>query len=71
MKDWAVTTFNGDTSKAGTTLEDLKMRVAERVIGQYGYPECEEVRNILNETKVGAWRRPSLEKELRIIFAAA
>ncbi len=71
MKGWAVTTFNGNTSKAGTTLEDLRLRVAEHVIVQYGYPEREEVRNILSETKVGARRRPSLEKKLRIIFTAA
>ena len=71
MKDWTVPSFDVNTNKVDTTLGGLKLRVAEHIITQYDCSESDDVRNILAETKVGVWREPSLEKKLRIIFAAA
>ena len=52
------------TMKGCTTIADLKLRVAEYIIAQHDCYGATDVRTILAETKVGAWRRPTLMKIL-------
>ncbi len=60
----------GDTI-AHTTIDDLKLRVAEHIINQYGDCGTTDVWGILAETKVGVWTRPALVKKLKMVFLAA
>ena len=59
------------TTKVCTTIADLKLRVAEHIVAQYDGYGTTDVRNILAETKVGAWRRAALLKILKMVFSAA
>ena len=59
------------TKKACTTIADLKLRVAEHILAQYDCYEATDVRNILNETKAGAWRRPTLLNMIKMVFSAS
>jgi hypothetical protein len=61
-----------DTTRAGTQIPDLnlKLRVAEHIRAQYDYNETAEVRDILNETKPGAWRKPTMLNMLKKVFSA-
>ena len=62
--------INAGTTNVSTSIADLKLRVAEHILAQYDCCETTDVRNILDETKVGAWRRPTLVKKLKMIFSA-
>jgi len=67
----SITSINtGDTKGMHTTLDDLKLKLAEHIIAQYG-GENSDVRSILTETKVGAWRRKALLNKLKMVFLAA
>ena len=60
-----------DTTKTCTTVADLKLRVAEHILAQYDCYSATDVRSILNETKVGAWGRPTLQNMLKMVFSAS
>ena len=48
---------------------DPKSRMAEYIATQYGYNSGNDIRSILNETKIGAQRKQTLEKMLNTVFA--
>ncbi len=56
-----------DTPKA-SGIADPKSKMAEYIVAQYGNGST-DVRSILNETKVGAWRKPTLQKMLNTVFS--
>jgi len=69
VEEPTITTGDVGTTKVGTTLADLKLRVAEHIIAQDDGYRPDEVQSILAETKVGAWRRPALLKKLQMVFS--
>ncbi len=70
MKRWTIVTVGDDTTNGGTTLADVRLKIAEHIIKQYVFDGNLDVRNILTETKVGARRRPALLQKLKIVFAS-
>jgi len=50
-------------------LADLKVKMAEHIIAQYNCNGKNDVRDILTETKVGAWTRPALLKIIKTVFS--
>jgi len=71
MKEQAIVSIDVDTTKVCIDIADLKLRVAEHIIAQDDcYGTADVVRNILAETKVGAWRKPALVKKLKMVFSA-
>ncbi|MFQ6121739.1 MAG: hypothetical protein ACE5LA_01595 [Dehalococcoidales bacterium] len=70
MEQQVIAGIDTGVTSGCTTMADLKLRVAEHIIAQYGFYGTDEVRNILTETKVGAWRRPALLKRLKMVFEA-
>ena len=64
-----ITSINTNDTEAHTTSDDLKLKLAEHIIAQYSVDT--DVRSILTETKVGAWRREALLKKLKTVFLAA
>lgn len=71
MEEQSRAYINGNTTKACTTIADLRMRVAEHILAQYDSDGTTDVRNILNETKVGAWQRTTLAKVLKMVFSTS
>ena len=61
------------TTKSSTQIPDLnlKLRVAEHICAQYDYHETTNIRDILNETKPGAWKKPTLLKMLKMVFSVS
>ena len=45
--------------------------MAQHIVAQYDYHGINEARDIMTETKVGAWRKPALLKILKEIFSVA
>ena len=70
MEEKTTASIDVGTTKVCTTT-DLKLRVVEHILAQYDGYGTNDVRNILNETKVGAWRRPTLLKMLKMVFSAS
>ncbi len=68
MKGEAVDSINVSTTRVDT-IGDLKLRVAEYILAQSVYSTNDDVRSILAETKVGAWRRPALLEKLKMVFS--
>ncbi len=62
--------WGGDRARAGTTLADLKLKIAELLINvnQDSY-HSDEVYSIMAETKVGARKRTDLMEKLRVVFS--
>ncbi len=59
----------GNGFNAGTNGNaDPKSRMAEYIATYYGVND-NDVRSILNETKVGAWRRQNLYRMLNTVFS--
>lgn len=71
MEEQSRASINGNDTKACTTIADLRMRVAEHILAQYDSHGTTDVRNILNETKVGAWQRTTLPKVLKMVFSTS
>jgi len=71
MRKHTLSAIDVGTTKVGTTIADLKLRVAEHIIAQGGCYGTDDVRNILAETKVGGWGRPALLKKLKMVFSMA
>jgi len=59
---------NGNATKERATTVDPRVRVAEHILAQYGSSGNTDIRNILNETKVGASRRTTVRKFLTMVF---
>ena len=55
--------------RVGTTLTDMKVRIAEHLISQAKRHGPDEVFNIISETKVGARRRAELINNVRLVFS--
>jgi hypothetical protein len=68
MEEQSRASINGNATKGRATIADLKVRIAEHILAQYGSYGTTDVRNILNETKVGASRRTTLRKFLTMVF---
>jgi len=72
MQEQTIASTGGvGTTKICTDIVSLKLRMAEHILAQYDYAGTTDVRDILNETKTGAWRRPALEKIIKMVFSAA
>jgi len=71
MEKQTIASIDVGATKACTNIADLKLRVAEHILAQYDCYGTTDIRNILDETKVGAWRRPTLLKILKMVFSAA
>jgi hypothetical protein len=71
MEEQTIASIDASTNEVCPTVADLKLRVAEHILAQYDYCGVTDVRNILDETKVGAWRRPTLLKIIKMVFAAS
>jgi hypothetical protein len=58
--------MSGMAGRFGTA--DPKSKITEYLATHYG--NCgNDIRNILNETKVGAWKKPSLAEVLNSVFS--
>jgi len=53
----------------GTTLADLKLKIAEHLINQADSYRLDEVYRIMAETKVGARKRTDLADKMRLVFS--
>lgn len=53
----------------GTTLVDLKLKIAEHLINQADSYRLNEVHSIMAETKVGARKRTDLVDKMRLVFS--
>ena len=53
----------------GTTLVDLKLKIAEHLINQADSYRLDEVHSIMAETKVGARKRTDLVDKMRLVFS--
>ena len=71
MEERTTSSVDIGANKVGTSLADLKLRVAKHIIAQDDYYRPDEVQRILAETKVGAWKRSELLEKLRLIFSAS
>jgi len=58
-----------DGARMGTTLADLKLKIAEHLINQADSYRPHEVYGIMAETKVGARKRADLVDKLRVVFS--
>ena len=54
---------------AGTTLTDLKLKIAEHLIDQADRYGPGEVYSIIAETKVGASKKADLMDKVRLVFS--
>lgn len=57
--------------KIGTTLVDMKLKIAEHLINLADFYRSDEVYSIMAETKVGAIRRSDLLDKLKIVFSTS
>jgi len=53
----------------GTTLVDLKLKIAEHLINQADSYRLDEIYRIMAETKVGARKRTDLADKMRLVFS--
>ena len=58
-----------DSGTIGTTLVDLKLKIAEHLINQADSYRLDEVYRIMAETKVGARKRTDLADKMRLVFS--
>ena len=71
MKEQAVDSVGNGTTKMGTTMADLRLRVAEHIVNQIDCHRGDDVWTILAETKVGIQRRQALLEKLRVVFSTS
>jgi hypothetical protein len=60
--------MNNTDTYATIENADYQSKMASYITTQYGSGSSDDIRVILNETKVGAWRRPTLQKMLNTVF---
>ncbi len=53
----------------GTTMADMKLKIAEHLINLADFYRQDGVYSIMAETKVGARRRSDLVNKLRVVFS--
>ncbi len=58
-----------DREATGTTLVDLKLKIAEHLINQADSYRLDEIYRIMAETKVGARKRTDLADKMRLVFS--
>ncbi|MFC2069959.1 hypothetical protein ACFLTB_02140 [Chloroflexota bacterium] len=68
MEEQIRSAYSADTPKIYGAV-DPKSRMAEYIATKYGYNSNNDVRSILNETKIGAQRRQTLQKMLNTVFS--
>ncbi|KPK24209.1 MAG: hypothetical protein AMJ70_02500 [Dehalococcoidia bacterium SG8_51_3] len=56
-------------ARAGTTLADLKLKIAGHLIDQADVYDPNGVYSIMAETKVGARKRTELMDKVRLVFS--
>ena len=56
-------------ARIGTTLADLKLKIAEHLINQADNYRPDEVYGIMAETKIGARKKTDLMEKLRMVFS--
>ena len=56
-------------ARVGTTLADLKLKIAGHLIGQADRYGPDEVYSIMAEAKVGASKRTDLMDKVRLVFS--
>ena len=71
MEEQSRASINGNATKACTTIADLRVRIAEHILAQYDSHGTTDVRNILNETKVGAGQRTTVAEFLKMVFSTS
>ena len=59
-----------ERTSARDDMTSLQRRMAEHIIAQDNWYRKNDVRSILAETKVGAWRRRDILEKMRVIFTA-
>lgn len=60
--------WGADGEKVGTTLADVRLKIAEHLINLADFHRSDEVYSIMGETKVGAIRRKDLLEKLKVVF---
>lgn len=55
----------------GTTVADMKLKLAEHLINLADFYRSDEVLSIMRETKVGAMRKNDLVDKLRLVFSVS
>ncbi len=56
-------------ARIGTTLTDLKLKIAEHLIDQADRYGPDEVYSIMAETKIGASKKTELMDKVRMVFS--
>ncbi|MFC2010447.1 hypothetical protein ACFLVU_00210 [Chloroflexota bacterium] len=59
---------NTGTTKTSTNVLDLQVKMAEHILAQYDFNSRNDIRDILNETKSGAWKKSTVQKTLTMVF---
>jgi len=60
--------WGADGTRIGTSLADMKLKIAEHLINLADRYRTNEVYGILAETKIGARKRTDLVEKLRVVF---
>ena len=71
MKEQALESVGNGTTKIGTTIADLKLRVVEHIVTQTDCHRGDDVWAILAETKIGVRRSQTLLEKLRVVFSTS
>ncbi len=61
--------FGAGAASKRKTVSDPRIRMVEHIVAHYDRSNTTDVRSILNETKVGAWKQPTLLTMIKNIMA--
>ena len=70
MGKQTINLFDTGAKEISSNIADLKVSMADHLLSQYDGFGVTDIRSIVNETKVGAWRRSNLRDIVRIVFSA-
>jgi hypothetical protein len=68
MVEQMKTSSGSGARSTNNKLSDPRIRMVEHIVTHYDRAKSTDVRAILNETKVGAWRQPTLLKMIRNVL---
>lgn len=68
MREQRIASINTGGANKGDSKDELRLRMAEHITAQLDYDKSNYVRNILNETKPGVWKRPALINMAGTVF---
>jgi len=63
--------WGADGEKVGTTLVDVRLKIAKHLINLADFYRSDEVYSIMAETKVGAITRNDLLEKLKAVFSTS